>query len=323
LGATTKNDYNNDGIAGWIWKGQSNGVETQSQIWQLSFPLVSQNFGVPSRSYPPVFADQANWELVTSGDFNKDGDADMVWRNNATNDWKIWQMQNGLRVGQTNWTDTFDPAHAWTVIGAGDTDKDGDDDIILNKASTGEILIWEIQNHAVIATHAVGTKAGYVVNRIGDFNADGDADLLLRQVGGDVLVTWELQTSAFVTERALSNTGTGYNPVCAGDFDSDGDDDIMLVNSSTTQEKWFEMENYARLSQKFGSTNTGFVFKGCGDYDGDGDTDSFWQRSSDDANRVVLQQSWGTTKQTVYTNAFGGVNPGAAGYGFQFRGNSN
>ena len=82
------------------------------------------------------------------------------------------------------------------------------------------------------------------------------------------------------------------------------------------------MENYVR-TQTTGSTNSGFVFKGCGDYDGDGDTDSFWQRSADDANRVILQQNYGVTKQTVYTNPFGGVNPGAAGYGFVYRGNSN
>jgi hypothetical protein len=320
--ARTKNDYNADGIAGWIWKGQSNGVETQSQNWQLTFPLYSPNWGVPNRFYTPVFPDQANWEIVTSGDFNKDGDADILWRNLATAEWKVWQMQNGLRTAQNTPAD-FDLAHEWTVIGAGDTDKDGDDDVIFNKATSGEVLVWEMQDHAIANTHAVGTKAGYALNRIGDFNKDGDVDLLFRQNSADVLVTWEIEANAFVLERALANTGTNYQPVCAGDFDNDNDDDIMLVNSSTMQEKWFEMENYARLSQKFGATNTGFVFKGCGDYDGDGDADMLWQRSADDANRVVLQQSWGAIKQTVYTNAFGGVNPSAAGYGFVYRGNSN
>ena len=104
--------------------------------------------------------------------------------------------------------------------------------------------------------------------------------------------------------------------ICAGDFDNDNDDDIMLVNSSTTQEKWFVMEGFAR-TQVVGSTNSGFVFQGCGDYDGDGDADILWQRSSDDANRVILQQNYGASKQTVYTNIFG------AATGFVYRGNSN
>ena len=313
---SVKNDYNHDGIAGWIWQGVSGGNETQTQIWQLSLPLQSPNFTAPARSYPPTFADQANWEIVTSGDFNKDGDVDIVWRHKTTDDWKLWQMQDGLRAAQTNWPDTFDPTHVWTVIGAGDTDKDGDDDIILNNTSTGAVLIWEMQNYIVAASHSVGTKAAYTLNRIGDFNKDGDVDLLFRQNGGDALITWELEANTFVAERTLNSTGAGYSPVCAGDFDEDGDDDIMLVNSSTNQEKWFVMENYTR-TQQFGGINDGFVLLGCGDYDGDGDTDSLWQRSSDDKNRAVLQQNWGATKQTVYTNAFGAAN------GFVYRGNSN
>ena len=312
---TVKNDYNNDGIAGWIWKGQSNGVETQSQIWQLTLPLQSPNFSAPARSYPPIFADQPNWEIVTTGDFDKDGDADILWRNLATEQWKVWQMQNGTRVGQNDLGD-FDLAHEWQVVGAGDTDKDGDDDVILNSA-TGEVMIWIMQN-LVVSTSPVGVgyKPGYTVIRVGDFNKDGDVDLLLRQNGTDVLVIWEIEDNNFVAERTLNSTGAGYNPVCTGDFDNDGDDDIMLVNSTTQQEKWFVMENYSR-TQRVGGVNDGFVFLGCGDYDGDGDTDSLWQRSSDDKNRVVLQQDWGATKQTVYTNPFGGVN------GFVYRGNSN
>jgi hypothetical protein len=316
-----KNDYNNDGIAGWIWKGQSNGYETESQNWQLTFPLSSPNFGVPNRFYHPVFPNQIKWELVTTGDFNQDGDADILWRHKTLAAWKVWQMQNGTRVAQNAPAD-FDLAHQWQVVGAGDTDNDGDDDVILNNATTGEVLIWEMQNHAIANTHAVGTKVGYLVNRIGDFNKDGDVDLLFRQVGTNLLATWELQANAFVLERTFSNTGAGYNPVCAGDFDADGDDDIMLINGATMTEKWFVVENFA-YTKVFGSSNTGFVFKACADYDGDGDADTLWQRSSDDMNRVVLQQNFGVTKQTVYTNAFGGVNPGAAGYGFVYRGNSN
>lgn len=321
-----KNDYNDDDIAGWIWKGKSNGKETLSEIWQLTFPLYSVNWAIPNRFYPPPFPDQVNWDIVTTGDFDNDGDADIIWRHNSTAQWKLWEMQNGLRISQPAQTD-FDLAHEWTVVGAGDTDKDGDDDVILNKTSTGAVLIWEMQNHTIANTHTVGTKADHTLNRIGDFNKDGDVDLLFRKNGADALITWEIEDSVFVLERTLNSTGLGYSPVCAGDFDHDGDDDIMFWHSLTNQEKWFVMENYVR-TQSVGSSNDGFIFQGCGDYDGDGDADMLSRRSSDDTNRVVLQQNVLTgggsvSKQTVYTNPFGGPNAGDPGTGFVYRGNSN
>ena len=311
----TKNDYNNDAVAGWIWKGQSNGHETESQIWQLSFPLQTANFTAPVRSYPPIFADQANWDIVTTGDFNKDGVADIVWRNNSTAKWRIWQMQNGIRAAQNDLAD-FDVSHAWQVIGAGDTDSDTDDDIILSSPDTGYVMIWEMENYEIVNVHSVGANPGYVLNRIGDFEGDGDVDLLFREVGTNMLRIWEIQNSVLVLERSFVNTGAGYNPVCAADFDEDGDDDIMLINSTTLQEKWFEVMNFARISQKFGALNAGFTFLGCGDYDRDGDADTVWQRNSDNKTRVVLQQNYGDSKQTVYTNPLGGS-------GFVYRGNSN
>jgi len=312
-----KKDYNSDGYAGWIWKGVSNGHETESQNWQLTFPLYSANWSIPTRYYHPVFPDQANWEIMTSGDFNHDNDFDILWRNKNTAQWKVWQMQSGARYAQNTLAD-FDLAHEWTVVGAGDTDGDGDDDIILNNTVTGEVMIWEMQNHAVAATHLFSTtKPGYIVNRIGDFNSNGIVDLLLSQVGGNTLVIWEIQANDFVQERAFSSTGPDFIPVCAADFDGDGSDDIMLINRTTQVEKWFHIINYTRVAQFFGSANTGFTFLGCGDYDGDGDADTLWQRDSDDMTRVVLQSVWGATKQTVYTNAFGGAN------GFIYRGNSN
>ena len=318
----SKNHYTSSPVAGWIWQGTGNGVESETQIWQLTFPPTLPNWSSPGRFYPPLFPDQVNWDIKTTGDFNGDGTADFLWRHKTTGAWRVWQMQNGLRVGQNNLRD-YDAEHAWTVVGAGDTDNDHDDDVILNNSGTGEVIIWQMQGHAVVATHAVATKAGYLVNRIGDFNKDGDADLMFRQIGADVLRIGEIEKNALVQERKFPNTGVGWNPVCAADVDNDGDDDIMLVSSTDNQEKWFVIENHARLRQNVGAKNIGYTFRGCGDYDGDGDADSLWQNNSDGKNRVILQQNYGAKKLTVYINPFGGVNPAGAGYGFEYRANNN
>jgi hypothetical protein len=317
-----QSDYQGGHIAGWYWQGVSNGHETENEVWSLTYPLFSANWGIPNRSYPAVFPAQASWDIVANGDFSHDNSSDVLYRNKTTGDWKVWQIVNGVRTTQFNITG-YDAAHAWAVVGTGDTDGDGDDDVILYNSSTGHLDIWEAVGGTLTTHHDLGViTAGYTPVRIGDFNADGDVDIMIQS--GTSLRIWELQANAFVSERAGTNTGAGYTTICAADFDGDGDSDVYLQETTTQVEKWAEMQNYARVSQQFGSSNTGFRFHGCADYDGDGRADVKWQRVSDDQQRIVLMTTnWGVVKQTVYTNIYGGLISTGAGYGFAYRGSAN
>lgn len=315
-----KDDYDDDGIAGWIWQGPG---DTQSEVWQLTFPLGTNNWSDPDITVLSEFSDQANWNIATTGDFDGDGDADILWRHDVDSvlggEIKIWEMEDGTDIDVID-IGTADTDHEWTIVGAGDTDKDGDDDLLFANNSTGEVIIAEMQDGDMVYLYSLGIAADenddvtHLAIRTGDFDQDDDVDLLLQEVGSTALITWEIENNGFVLERTLANTGTDYNPVCTGDFDGDGDDDIMLVGASpTNQEKWFEMEDFVRV-QHFSSANEGFTFLGCGDYDGDGDADSAWRADTDGKTRVVLQEDWGTSKQTAHTD-------GADG--FEFRDNRN
>lgn len=315
-----QSDYTGDQIAGWYWQGNSGAVATQNEIWQLTFPLFSANWGVPNRFYPPLFPAQASWDIVANGDFSVDDSSDVLWRHNTTGDWKVWQIVNGLRTGQTNLV--YDAAHEWAVVGTGDTDGDLDDDVILFKASTGELDIWNAQGATLTTHNSLGIiEAGYLPVRIGDFNNDGDVDIMTQN--GTSLHIMEIQANAFVPPvKPGFSTGAGYTTMCAADFDGDGDSDVYMQETTTKQEKWLIVNNYTR-TQSVGGYNNGFRFLGCGDFDADSDADTLWQRESDDANRVVLQDNWGNVKQTVYTNVYGGQIPGGNGYGFEWRGSRN
>src|SRR5690606_22358350 len=312
-----------DGIAGFIWKGESNGEQGKTRIWTPDWSTATANYVTPYRTYPPDFDAALEFDIMTYGDFNGDGDADWLWRARANGDgrWRVWQIQDGGRAAQ-NTPPAFDAAHEWTVAGVGDTDGDGDDDVVLYKASTGEIMVWEMQNHAIAATHAVGTKAGYAVDRIGDFDNDGDADLLLRLVGGDTQRMWNLENNAFVAEINFANPGTGYVSQCVGDFDGDGDSDVFLVDNSGNT-KWANIQNFVRASQPFGANQSAWILLGCADYDGDGTSDMLWTSADGlGQNRITIMQNFASVK-TYYTNKYAGTDPSSPGYGFEYRGSGN
>src|SRR5690606_15704945 len=94
------NDFTNDGIAGWIWKGESNGVEGVTRTWQPNWSVATSNCVPPLRTYPPDFDAALAFDIETTGDFDGDGDADWLWRARANGDgrWRIWQIENGGRV---------------------------------------------------------------------------------------------------------------------------------------------------------------------------------------------------------------------------------
>jgi hypothetical protein len=54
------------------------------------------------------------WKIATTGDYNSDGKADLLWRNDSTGQ-VFMQLMNGLSIiaGQAVYTE---PSSAWRII---------------------------------------------------------------------------------------------------------------------------------------------------------------------------------------------------------------
>ena len=78
------------------------------------------------------------WQVVGTGDFDGDGESDVVWRNRSTGDNTIWLSANAsTRLAVATVGDT-----GWRINAVGDFDGDGNFDLFWRHASRGTNAIW-------------------------------------------------------------------------------------------------------------------------------------------------------------------------------------
>jgi hypothetical protein len=84
---------------------------------------------------------------VGTGDFNADGNVDIVLQNDTTRSIGVWAM-NGVTVISGLNVDTT-PDAGWKVVGTGDFNADGRSDIVLQNATTRVIGVWMMDGVSV------------------------------------------------------------------------------------------------------------------------------------------------------------------------------
>ena len=75
------------------------------------------------------------WSIVAVADFNGDGKADLLWRNNTTGANTLWHMDGGNQAATVALERIADTK--WKVVGTGDYDGDGKADILWRNSRTG------------------------------------------------------------------------------------------------------------------------------------------------------------------------------------------
>ena len=102
-----------------------------------------------------------SWRAVGTGDFNGDGNSDILWQNTSTGQASIWEMDGNTRIG--GGPVTPNPGPSWKAVGTGDFNGDGNSDILWQNTSTGQASIWEMDGNTRIgggAGRAIPGRAG-------------------------------------------------------------------------------------------------------------------------------------------------------------------
>lgn len=232
-----------------LWAGQTTGAGTGSYFRNDGGSFSSQS----TATFPSPGASSR----VVMGDFDNDGDADMLYQTvgNGT------AFQYAESNGDGTYTLMTQAASPFSGVGtirdngggthyAGDFDGDGDIDIWAAAASTTGSYYqndgggsFSSQSSATFPAPAAATRVA-----VGDFDSDGDDDILY-QTAGDGTVWQYARSNGDGTFTILSQAASPFAGVTllnhngsnslVGDIDGDGDDDLIITTNGTQGEVYY------------------------------------------------------------------------------------
>lgn len=242
-------------------------------------------------------AEQA-WVPVASGDFDGDGQTDLIWRNTSTGRVIVWYMNGTTRVSTANvWTGDA----AWVPIASADFNADGKPDLVWRNSTTGRVIVWLLNGITATSTITIWSgDSAWAPVAAGDFNADGKPDLVWRNSTTGRVIVWYLNGTTTSGTATLWSGDAAWRPIAAADFNADGKPDLLWRNTSTGRVVVWYLNGVT-------TTSTGVVWSGSaawvpitvGNLGGDSQADTIWRNSAD--GRVL---TWVMSGLTSASTAF-------------------
>ncbi|NPC86785.1 trypsin-like serine protease [Pyxidicoccus fallax] len=143
-------DFDRNGHADLLW------FKPGTQEVSFWFLEDTTMFGAASPSMP---AGAAGWELRGTGDFNRDGHADLLWFKPGTQEVSFWLLDGTTVVGTASPSWSVGAA-GWELRGTGDFNRDGHSDLLWFKPGTQEVNFWYLNGSTVLGAASPSTPAG-------------------------------------------------------------------------------------------------------------------------------------------------------------------
>jgi FG-GAP-like repeat len=144
-------DLNGDGKSDIVWRNSASG---EVSLWYMNGATVSGNADLDAGG--AAVRPGATWSIAGIGDFNADGNADLLWRDSATGSVAIWLMNGATIIGSGNVTSAgtpLAPDASWHIVEVGDFNGDARSDILW-RSDSGQLAEWLMKGTTVVSSCA-------------------------------------------------------------------------------------------------------------------------------------------------------------------------
>lgn len=188
---------------------------------------------------PAMFSEAQHFAVVQTpyyvkaGDFDKDGNIDILVANGATGVTTVTYLR-GKGDGSFYEGSNISVGNAPYGIVIADFNKDGNLDFATTNQISNDVSVRlgdGAGNFPILTTYKVGSNPHGI--EYADFDHDGNGDLIVTNVASNSLSLLPGKGGGAFENSTILNLGRGPYFICTGDYNNDGHDDIAYTNQNT------------------------------------------------------------------------------------------